>query len=153
MPRSPGHKRNRLVVGEVGSTVDTSNLSVQAHQMSLQAGLQVRESVRHQLMVNWPGADGLCLWEMRRGIKTALMSTKNTGGGRCSCCLVFIANYVGIPFFPVLCYVCLLACLFTTKGQCQAASSKFISSTFSVACVCYLSLCHVVFPTVFQAFS
>lgn len=62
-------------------------------------------------MVNWPGADGLCLWEMRRGIKTALMSTKNTGGGRCSCCLVFIANYVGIPFFPMLCYVCLLVCL------------------------------------------
>lgn len=32
-------------------------------------------------MDNWSGADGLCLWEMRRGIKTALMSTKNTGGG------------------------------------------------------------------------
>lgn len=53
-------------------------------------------------MVNWPGADGLYLWEMRKGIKTALMSTKNTGGGHCSCCLVFIANYVGIPFF--LCF-------------------------------------------------
>lgn len=62
-------------------------------------------------MDNWSGADGLCLWEMRRGIKTALMSTKNTGGGRCSCCLVFIANCAGVPFFPVLACVCLLACL------------------------------------------
>lgn len=82
-------------------------------------------------MDNWSGADGLCLWEMRRGIKTALMSTKNIGGGCCSCCLVFIANCAGIPFSLCFVLLFLFACLFTTKGLYQATSSKFISSTFS----------------------
>lgn len=69
----------------------------------------LRQSVRHQLMDNWSGADGLCLWEMRRGIKTVLMRTKNIGGDAVLAAW-FLLQIVQAYLFPVLCsavFVCL----------------------------------------------